>query len=165
MDIDQVKSDITKWLIEFVEQPNANLAGWPPCPYARRARFAGTVDIRLGTVDPVTDLKSVTMDNFEVIAYAYDASSFTADEFENLVQKLNSDFLTARGLFALADHPESVETVNGVVMNQGTYAVVFLQDLSKLNHFAQLLARQGYYKDWPEEYLTELFAGRKDPRL
>jgi len=165
VDIEKVKSDILKWIVEFVEQPNRDLAGWPPCPYARKARIDGTVDIRVGRIDPLVDLANAVMDNYEVIAYAYDPKEFTANDFDLLVQRLNRNFLSIRGLFALADHPESVETVNGVTMNQGTYAVVFLQDLSKLNHFARLLARQGYYNGWPEEYLTELFAGREDPRL
>jgi hypothetical protein len=67
-------------------------------------------------------------------------------------------------LIALADHPADVETVNGVAMNQGTYAIVFVQSLDKLNHFARLLAPKGFYKGWDEEYLTVLFSGRQDPR-
>ena len=165
MSIEQAKADILKWIVEFVEQPNTDLNGWPPCPYARRARLDGMIDIRAGSSNPVTDLAAVDMEHYDVIAYYYDPMDFSATEFEQLVQQLNCDFLSPRGLFALADHPEAVETVNGVVMNQGMYAIVFLQNLNKLNHFAKLLARQGYYNSWPEEYLTELFAGREDPRL
>jgi hypothetical protein len=67
-------------------------------------------------------------------------------------------------MFALADHPADVETVNGVVMNQGTYAICFLQNLDKLNSHAVMLAEKGFYNGWPEEYLTLLFSGRQDPR-
>jgi hypothetical protein len=49
-------------------------------------------------------------------------------------------------------------------MNQGTYAIVFVQDLTKLDHFAKTLANKGFYKDWPEDYLQVLFEGRQDPR-
>ena len=164
MSIEQAKADITKWIVEFVEQPNADLNGWPPCPYARKARLDGMIDIRAGVVNPLSDLAAIEMDKYDVIAYYYDPMDFSAEEFEQLVQQLNNDFLSPKGLFALADHPEAIETVNGVVMNQGTYAIVFLQNLNKLNHFAKLLARQGYYNNWPESYLSELFAGREDPR-
>jgi hypothetical protein len=68
-------------------------------------------------------------------------------------------------LIALADHPDDVETVNGVIMNQGTYAIIFVQDLAKLNHFAKILGKKDFYLDWPDEYLDVLFAGRIDPRL
>jgi hypothetical protein len=67
-------------------------------------------------------------------------------------------------MFALADHPGDVETVNGVVMNQGTWAICFLQDLDKLNSHARMLVERGFYQDWPEDYLSVLFAGRQDPR-
>ena len=165
MDLVQAKIDILNWITGFVEKPNAALNGWPPCPYARRARLAGLVDIRTGTGNPITELANITLGDYEVIAYYYDPMDFGAEEFEQLVQQLNNDFLSPRGLFALADHPEAVETVNGVVMNQGTYALVFVQSLANLNHFARLLGKQGYYDGWPEPYLKELFSGRDDPRL
>ena len=164
MDIVQAKIDILNWITGFVEKPNPALNGWPPCPYARKARLAGLVDIRTGTADPIADLASISLGDYEVVAYYYDPQDFSAEEFDQLVQQLNNDFLSPKGLFALADHPEAVETVNGVVMNQGTYALIFIQSLDKLNHFARLLGKQGYYNGWPEPYLQELFAGRDDPR-
>ena len=164
MDLVQAKIDILNWITGFVEKPTPALNGWPPCPYARKARLAGLVDIRTGTTDPIADLANISLGDYEVVAYYYDPMDFSAEEFEQLVQQLNDDFLSPKGLFALADHPKAVETVNGVVMNQGTYALIFLQSIDKLNHFAQLLGKQGYYDGWPESYLRELFAGRDDPR-
>jgi hypothetical protein len=54
--------------------------------------------------------------------------------------------------------------VNGVCMNQGTYALMLVQNLSDLNEKAQLVAKKGFYDTWPEEYLQALFNHRKDPR-
>jgi hypothetical protein len=77
---------------------------------------------------------------------------------------VNAGFLVPRNLIALADHPDDQEEVNGVIMNQGTWAIVFLQHLDKLNHFARLIAGRGYYEGWPEDYLKTLFEFREDPR-
>jgi hypothetical protein len=165
MNFTQAKLDIEQWIVDFVEKPNPLLNGWPPCPYARQARLNQQVDIRSGCFNPVDDIKQVDLGNFEVIAYVYDRTRWTADEFNELVETANISYLAQRGLIALADHPDDVETVAGVVMNQGTYAIVFVQDLAKLNHFAQILGKKDFYKDWPEEYLSVLFAGRQDPRL
>jgi hypothetical protein len=165
MNFTQAKLDIEQWIVDFVEKPNPLLNGWPPCPYARQARLNQQVDIRSGCFNPVDDIKQVDLGNFEVIAYVYDRTRWTADEFNELVETINISYLAQRGLIALADHPDDVETVAGVVMNQGTYAIVFVQDLAKLNHFAQILGKKDFYKDWPEEYLSVLFAGRQDPRL
>jgi hypothetical protein len=54
--------------------------------------------------------------------------------------------------------------VNGVCMNQGTYALALVQSLSDLDAKAKTMAEKGFYHNWPEEYLVGLFEHRKDPR-
>jgi hypothetical protein len=164
MDFNQAQIDLLLWITGFVEQPNAQLQGWPPCPYARRARLSGEFEIRQGRVDPYLDLQQVNLNEKTVVAYVYDPQDFQGEEFNRLVDQVNQDFLVSRDLLALADHPDSPEIVKGVKFNQGTWAVVFVQSLTKLNEFAKMLAGQGYYKDWPEDYLQGLFAHREDPR-
>jgi hypothetical protein len=105
------------------------------------------------------------MGNREVVVYAYDPVEWPRDLFASSLDQANRDFLLDADILALEDHPDDVESVAGVVMNQGTYAIVFVQDLSKLNHFARILGKKDFYKDWPDEYLDVLFAGRIDPRL
>ena len=165
MNLEQVKQEITQWVIDFVEKPNPLLNGWAPCPYARRARVENKFDIRLGKINPVSDCAFQEMESFDVIAYVYRGDRFSAEEFNEMVDNLNTWHLKGKGMFALADHPADVETVNGVVMNQGTYAICFLQNLEKLNSHARLLAEKGFYDGWPEDYLQVLFSGRGDPRL
>lgn len=164
MDFEQAKKDIMTWVTEFVERPNADLAGWPPCPYARRARLAGEFDIRPGRIDPYTDLRQIEMSGFMVIAFVYDPKGFDAAEFDRQVHAVNHGFLLPRNIIALADHPDSPEDILGVRMNQGQWAIAFVQPLDKLNQFARAIADRGYYQDWPEPYLQALFDGRKDPR-
>ena len=67
-------------------------------------------------------------------------------------------------ILALEDHPADPEIVNGVSMNQGTYALALVQCLSDLNAKAQQMASKGFYHNWPEEYLQGLFNHRQDPR-
>jgi hypothetical protein len=76
----------------------------------------------------------------------------------------NEDFLLAADLIVLEDHPDDVEDVNGVIMNQGKYALALVQSLSDLDRRAKQMADKGFYHSWPEEYLTGLFENRKDPR-
>jgi len=42
--------------------------------------------------------------------------------------------------------------------------LALVQSLSDLNNKAKLIARQGFYESWPEEYLQDLFNHRQDPR-
>ena len=164
MDLAQAQQDIMTWLTTFVEQPHPALGSWPPCPYARRARMENKLSIRRGT-EPYWDLMHVDLGSLDVLSFVYDPGDFDAEEFEGLVQRANQGFLLARDLIALADHPDSPEVVNGVTMNQGTWAIVFVQALTKLDAHARTLADRGYYNGWPEEYLDDLFQGRQDPRL
>lgn len=165
MDIKQAQQDIMTWITDFVEVPREELGGWPLCPYARQARLKNLIDIRSGTADPYADARSITdMGSHDVIVVVYDPQEYDAAEFNTLIDDANAAFLQGRGLIALADHPADPEEVRGVVMNQGQYALMFVQDLSKLNSHARQLAQRGFYDLWPEEYLQMLFRGRQDPR-
>jgi hypothetical protein len=164
MNFDQAQTEITQWIVDFVEKPTPLLNGWAPCPYARQARVNNRVNIRPGCFNPIDDLKQITMDDYDVIVYVYSRERWPADEFNELVKIANMVHLSAQGFIALADHPDDAESVMGVTMNQGTYAIVFVQDLGKLNHFARVLGNKGFYDGWDKEYLKVLFAGREDPR-
>ena len=166
MDIITVTRDILTWSETFVEVPHPALGGWPPCPFARQARLRGTVGIFVGQ-EPYFDLETraaLGMQQYEVIVYAYDPGEWTCEIFSPRLQAANQDFLLAADLIVLEDHPDAVEDVNGVIMNQGRYALSLVQSLSDLDRRAQQMATKGFYHNWPEEYLQGLFEHRKDPR-
>jgi hypothetical protein len=142
------------------------LGNWAPCPFARQARLQGTVGILIGR-EPYFDLESraaLGMQQYEVIIYAYDPGEWTLEYFSPRLRSANRDFLLAANLIALEDHPKDVENVNGVIMNQGQYALSMVQSLSELDRRAQQIATKGFYHSWPEDYLQGLFENRRDPR-
>jgi len=166
MNIEQVSQDIESWIKNFVEVPHPALGGFPPCPFARSARLKKTYQVFLGT-DPYYDLKNRArwgMDNREVIIYAYDADQWNHDLFAASINSANQEHLLNKDMIALEDHPQDIENVNGVVMNQGTYALALVQSLSDLNAKARQMAAKGFYDTWSEDYLQTLFHHRQDPR-
>ncbi len=166
MEIEQVKRDIESWIENFVEVPHPALGGFPPCPYARSARLKKTYEVYLGT-DPYYDLKNRArwgMGNKEVIIYAYDPAEWNHKLFSASIESANTEHLLRADILALEDHPNDIENVNGVIMNQGTYALALVQSLSDLNEKAAIMGRKGFYDSWPEEYLQALFQHRQDPR-
>jgi hypothetical protein len=166
LNIDTVKADIETWMVNFVEVPHPALGGWPPCPYARSARIKRSYQVYLGS-DPYYDLKhraKTGMGNHEVVIYAYDPAEWSHELFSSSIAQANQELLLPRDILALEDHPHDVEMVNGVCMNQGTYALILVQSLSDLNAKAQQVASKGFYHSWPEEYLQALFQHRQDPR-
>ena len=122
------------------------------------------LDIRQGRVDPYTDLMHAETADLMVIGYVYDPKIIDAERFESQIRAVNQGFLVPRNIIALADHPDSPEIIKGISMNQGEWAIAFIQPLDKLNHFARLIAGKGYYDGWPEDYLQGLFEFREDPR-
>ena len=161
-----VQADIEQWIVDFVEVKNTALGGWPPCPYARRARLEQDYKVKLGT-DPYVDLLEISktgLNGRSVVVIAYDPVYWEYQHFSASIQAANIVHLIDNNLLALEDHPGDPETVNGVVMNQGTSALALVQSLSDLNDKAKLIADKGFYDSWPEEYLTKLFQHRTDPR-
>ena len=166
LNLETVKQDIEQWIVDFVEVPHPALDGWSPCPYARRARLDRDFEVRLGLA-PIHDLIKISKTGIEgkgVIAIAYDPDHYTHEEFSSALDIANREFLLPNDLLALEDHPNDPEIVNGIAMNQGTYALALVQSLSDLNEKARLVAKAGFYDTWPEEYLKMLFKHRKDPR-
>jgi hypothetical protein len=166
LNLEQVQQNIEAWIESFVEVPHPALGGWAPCPYARKARLDRDYTIRVG-VNPYFDLLNVARDGLNgksVLILAYDPNEFFYAQFTSDVQAANQEVLVARDLLALEDHPGDPEIVNGVSMNQGTYALALVQNLSDLNQKAHAIARKGFYNTWPEDYLKGLFQHRQDPR-
>lgn len=166
LNLEIVKQDIEQWIVDFVEVPHPSLGGWAPCPYARKARLDRDFDVRLGLA-PIHDLVQISKTGLggkSVVIVAYDPAEYDYEVFSQQLDIANQEFLLPNNLLALEDHPADPEVVNGVVMNQGTYALALVQSLSDLDEKAQLVARKGFYDTWPEEYLQVLFKHRKDPR-
>ena len=166
LNLETLKQDIEQWIVDFVEVTHPALGGWSPCPYARRARLDRTFEVRLGLA-PIHDLIKISKTGIEgkgVIAIAYDPGHYTHEEFSSALDIANREFLLPNDLLALEDHPDDPEIVNGIAMNQGTYALALVQSLSGLNEKARLVAKAGFYDTWPEEYLELLFKHRIDPR-
>ena len=96
--------------------------------------------------------------------FAYDPKFHPYDKFHAEIEFANTNHLVPKDMIALEDHPADPEIVNGVSMNQGTYALALVQNLTDLNAKARLLAQKNFYQGWPEEYLQDLFQHRTDPR-
>ena len=165
LNLETVTHDIERWMATFVEVPHPALGGWAPCPYARRARLDRDFEVRIGR-NPFEDLIAVSYSMLpkSVIIFVYDSLAHPYEQFHREVEYANVNHLVPKDLLALEDHPAAPEIVNGVTMNQGTYALALVQRLDDLDQKAQVIACKGFYADWPESYLKELFQHRQDPR-
>lgn len=165
MDINEVTQAIHKWMENFLEVEHPALGQWAPCPYARKARLDGRIDIRLG-MDPYDDIIDIAEEGIgdkEVVVFVYDPDVYHHDYFHYAIKDAN-EAVQEQGLISLDDHPDNEEFVNGVPMNHGTYALSIVAPTANLNDASKKLYKAGYYNNWTDEYMDEVFRGRQDPR-
>ena len=165
MELSEVKQSILEWMERFLEVEHPALGQWAPCPYARKARLDGRVEIRLGMdpYDDIIDIAEAGIGDKEVVVFAYDPDNYHHDYFHYAVQDAN-EAVRDQGFISLDDHPGNEEFVNGVQMNHGTYALSIVAPTANLDDASKKLYKAGYYNSWSSEYMDEVFQGRKDPR-
>ena len=165
MKLENITNDITEWIKNVVELDRPELNGISVCPFAKQSRLNQNIDICIGD-EIEKDLFRVMdkgMQSKEVIILVYAPDQYSASEVDRQVTHANQEILGPHDLIALTDHPDDVEEILGIHLNQGKYILVFVQQLSKLNQASQVLAKQGFYKGWSPEYLKDLFRFREIP--
>ena len=166
MKLEDVQADISNWIENFLAVGHPNLGGRSPCPFARNAKVKESYEVRLGSeaYGDMMDIGREGLGDKEVVIYAYPKEFYTPQEFQQVIEEANLGFLIPVDLIALDDHPDDPEIVNDVQFNQGEYTLALVQSLSDLNARSRAMAEQGFYDDWPDEYLDDLFRHREDPR-
>ena len=152
---------IREWIHSFLTKDNADLGGWAPCPYAHMARWS----VRVGTDDLAGDIIAVADswdDQHDVVILAYDPRLWDPELFSGTVDTANYHLLAPVNLVALEDHPDQVESVNGVVFNNQFFALVMIQRYDKLAQATRMLKRTDYYDRWPADYYEHVVGFRDD---
>ena len=157
-----IVDSIVKWMENFVEQPHPSFGNMPPCPYARQFRLQNKVKI-IETQTAIWDECRKQMiewtDEWEAVIIASENIEVSDGLLSEEVLKLNKDFRT-RDLVALEDHPNSVETIDGIQMNHGSLVLVVIQRLQRLNSFSKNLQKTKYYDKWSKENLDDVVTWR-----
>jgi hypothetical protein len=162
MDQAHIKSELDRWLVEFVETGRPELGNWPPCPYAKAARLSGMIGTKFATVTEFVDVIRESVDTLtskDVVVVCFDHNTISPEHLQEFVQSMNK-MLMPTDYVILEDHPDAPEYVNGVKMNFGLCGLLVIQRLSKLNNAADKLRSQGYYDSWDPKALTEVVTWR-----
>lgn len=150
-----MKEQIIKWMTDFVEQPNAKLGNWMPCPFARRARLENKIEIVKGE-DAYNDcLRELDWSDKDVYVFWYPTEQYTGQQITDLTKQLN-ERLMPTNIVVLDDHPNNIETINEVVMNFGQATLLIVQQLDELTRASEQLKQKGYYDHWSKHNLDEV---------
>jgi hypothetical protein len=162
MDQATIKNQLTQWLIDFVEKPNSLLGDWPPCPYARAARINNKIEICFAETTElfvtVTE-KLPLLETQDVVVICFDHTTISPVDLQQWIEATNQ-LLMPTNYVILEDHPNSIETVNGVCMNFGVCGLLVVQKLDKLNLAADQLNAKGYYNHWKPQDLDSVVSWR-----
>jgi len=161
-----LEQHIQEWVETFLNVPSETLNNLPPCPFAKQALITDKIVIReLKPLNHISikDYFKAEIENYtyhwpkgkEVVVLGCVPSLISADNLEACVDE-TYELLADRGYVSLEDHPDHVERVGDLVFNQGDYALILIQEASKLDKARKILAKQNYYKSWPQQYYEDV---------
>ena len=163
MSVEQLKKDISKWITDWVSVYNEQL-GVIPCPFAKQAMATDKIDYAtakdLDGVRALLQLFAMGGIKNDVLIIGINKDSVSAQNLSLLVKDANNIILMPAGFVALEDHPNDEEYINGVKMNQGTWALVLVQATDKINQASLILKKQGYYDNWSQEEYDDVVSWR-----
>ena len=143
--------DIEEWIFTFLSEPNSVFGDLSPCPFAKKAWLENKVKVIEVKTKLETEVKQ-SINNWpkdlEVVLFVMNPRVTTPDYLENVCNKYSDEKFVL-----LSDHPDREEKVKDVLLNQGKYALVFIQLKKQLEEARQVLKQQGYYKNFTKEYL------------
>ena len=165
--------EIRAWSAYALEKPNPFFNNLPACPYAKKAWAENRVAIifKYGGNQALYSTLDGFNDAFDVVIlvdrnYSDDPDGFH-DYLDQVNEAISAGIFGQRDLWVMGFHPEDDENE---FVDDGTfepqvdtsYAMIFVQRLSKVQEAADKLKQLGYYDQYLEEYdAAELFEKRE----
>lgn len=161
IDLTAAEQELKNWITEHLSVPREQLNNLSACPYAKSAVEQNKIKFEIGTVvsDDLIRIVSSWHDEVDGVVLIYDRS-INSQDFVADVINCNREILMPNGLVALEDHPDIIEHIAGLTFNQGTYAIIIVQRLDKLNKASANLSAKGYYKNWDQSDLDDVVSWR-----
>lgn len=156
IDLFEAVERIQQWMDDFLSVNNAAFGGLPPCPFAKKAWLDKKVAI--SNIYDESQIVEYWIDRtfdgtIEVGCIVLDPTAISADDLTAMCERLEA----ARTDFVfLDDHPDYPEIVAGQRLNQGDYALIFVQPRDHLERARAMLAKTPYYDHWTEEYKKDV---------
>ena len=169
-----IKEDIISWSKDFLELPNKDLDNKPVCPYAKKARISGQINIvveesgekLLQTV--VNQCNKFTESGKKICIVACPDLETTADELDNHIHALNHVYIP-QDVYLMASHPgndlEPVEFLENTDWeSDNEFLMVLIQPFEELEKASSNLNKIGFYESWPQDYYESTVNKRKNYR-
>ena len=159
-----IRKEIREWSFNWLEEPDDRYNGMSPCPYARRAWNDDKVFItfkHLKSYWSVFDVLENFNDEKDLTIIADTQYEKAPEEFHQRLVGINHVIANGafgdKNLWVMGFHPddeasEYVDDANFCHLTEESYAIIFVQRLTKLHESADKLKKRGYYKIYSKEY-------------
>lgn len=146
------EAELVDWVHKKLSTPLKQFNNLPACPFAGKALLSQEVALLNSPLD-ILHACDLLESKTEVVVYWFDPNKITPAELETQCNKINENH---PDLIALEDHPDYPEDVDGYNLNQGTWALILIQNRKKLAEARKKLSALGYYKNWSQDYLRDV---------
>jgi len=126
---------IEEWILDFLSKPNSAFDNLPPCPYAKKAWLEGNVEVK--EFVSFRDLRIIYLFQYTMLP--------RCSELQRLAASFNEEF---PDFLFLEEHPDLIEDVGGVVVNEGELCMMIVQKRKPLEDAREELMKTGYYDNW-----------------
>ena len=161
--------EIRQWIEERLSTNLPEFNNLPACPFAKEALIKNKIviqelDNQYESRLSIKEYFLAELENYsyhwpkgkEVIVLGCKPELISSDDLSDIVEIASEKFLTKRGFIALEDHPDVEEKVLDYKLNQGSYALILLQEAEKLQKAREILKKKQYYKNWTKDYLDDV---------
>ena len=149
------QQQIESWILNFLSKPNSVFNNLPPCPYAKQAWLSGKVEVIETDSEhleqQICKILETFPDSKDLVMFVLDPNEVSYEQL-----KLISEQYKNEKFALLKDHPNERETVKDVVLNNGKYAIIFVQRREELIRTRKELAGSGYYDNFDLAYKQEI---------
>jgi len=162
IDLETAKQDLSDWIVNFLDIPQAVLNNIAPCPFAKAALINNKINFVIGSDSIIQDmllLNSQWNSEYEGVVLIY-SRDIDAEKFSESVEYVNQYYYKNSGLLALEDHPQVIEDIAGLRFNNHKYAIIIIQRAEKLQKASEILAKRGYYKNWTRQDIESVVTWR-----
>lgn len=149
--MNKVVESITNWVDNVLSKKYPEFNNLPACPFARRAIEDKKVKIKFPPVCVSEDLE--LLKEIEVVIYVFDKYFIDGLKLSELAEQINKNYPC---IVALEDHPDDIEQIGNVVLNQREYALLLIQRRDKLQEARKNLKKMGYYNNWSKDYYKDV---------
>ena len=175
---EQVKEDVRKWSLHYLEVPNVHLGGMPACPFAKKTWSDNKVLVEVKRkykqykAELNAQLKQLDFSVHEILIFCDPYFNDSLEDFQEIIDAYNS-WYNKKDIFFMGFHPhnpaneeeqEFLVTPNGdtpVVEDSIDYSMMLAQKFSQLQEASDKLHRIGYYKLWPTGYYKDVVVSRQ----